>query len=238
MDCSTLGSSVFHYLLEVKVKVSLSCLTLSNPMDYIVHGVLQARILKWVTFPSPGDLPNPRIKPRSLTLQADSLPAEPQGKPTISQSAQIYVHWIPNIPGSYAILFFTVSDFGFSTRHIHNWPSFLLWPNLYILSGAISNCPLLFPSSILYTFWPGDSSFSFVSFCLFILFMEFSWQEYWSGLQFPSLVAKFCQNSSLWSICFRWPCMAWLIASLSYSGPFTMTRLWSINGSPAAVVLN
>ena len=32
-------------------------------------------------FPSPGDLPNPWIKPRSPTLQADSLPAEPQGKP-------------------------------------------------------------------------------------------------------------------------------------------------------------
>ena len=32
-------------------------------------------------FPSPGDLPNPRIEPRLPTLQADSLPAEPQGKP-------------------------------------------------------------------------------------------------------------------------------------------------------------
>ena len=31
------------------------------------------------SFPSPGDLPNPRIKPRSPALQADSLPAEPQG---------------------------------------------------------------------------------------------------------------------------------------------------------------
>ena len=32
-------------------------------------------------FPSPWDLPNPGIKPRSCTLQADSLPAELQGKP-------------------------------------------------------------------------------------------------------------------------------------------------------------
>ena len=32
-------------------------------------------------FPSPGDLPNPGIKPRSPTLQADSLPTEPQGEP-------------------------------------------------------------------------------------------------------------------------------------------------------------
>ena len=32
-------------------------------------------------FPSSGDLPNPGIKPRSPTLQVDSLPAESQGKP-------------------------------------------------------------------------------------------------------------------------------------------------------------
>ena len=31
-------------------------------------------------FPSPGDLPNPGIEPRSPALQADSLPSEPQGK--------------------------------------------------------------------------------------------------------------------------------------------------------------
>ena len=29
----------------------------------------------------PGDLPNPGIKPKSPALQADSLPAEPPGKP-------------------------------------------------------------------------------------------------------------------------------------------------------------
>ena len=32
-------------------------------------------------FPSPGNLPNPGIESRSPTLQADSLPAEPPGKP-------------------------------------------------------------------------------------------------------------------------------------------------------------
>ena len=55
--------------------------TLCDPMNYIVHGILRARILEWVAFPSPGDLPNLRIEPRSPTLQVDSLPAEPQGKP-------------------------------------------------------------------------------------------------------------------------------------------------------------
>jgi len=32
-------------------------------------------------FPSPGYLPDPGIKPVSPALQADSLPAEPPGKP-------------------------------------------------------------------------------------------------------------------------------------------------------------
>ena len=35
----------------VKVKVAQPCLTLCNPMDYTVHGILQARILEWVAFP-------------------------------------------------------------------------------------------------------------------------------------------------------------------------------------------
>ena len=63
----------------MKVKVTQSCLTLCDPMDYTVHGILQARILE--SFPSPGDLPNPGIEPRSSTLQVDSLTAEAQGKP-------------------------------------------------------------------------------------------------------------------------------------------------------------
>ena len=42
-------------------------------------------------FPSSGDLPNPGIKHRSPTLQADSLPAEPPGKPTICKLTIICV---------------------------------------------------------------------------------------------------------------------------------------------------
>ena len=50
-------------------------------MDYSVHGILQARILEWVAFPFSRGSSQPRIKPRSSASQADSLPAEPQGKP-------------------------------------------------------------------------------------------------------------------------------------------------------------
>ena len=40
-----------HISSPVKVKVAQSCLTLCDPMDYTVHGILQARILEWVAFP-------------------------------------------------------------------------------------------------------------------------------------------------------------------------------------------
>ena len=65
----------------MKVKVTQSCPTLCNPMDYTVRGILQARILEWVAFPSTGNLTNPRIEPRSPALQAESLPIELSGKP-------------------------------------------------------------------------------------------------------------------------------------------------------------
>ena len=38
--------------MKVKVKVTQSCLTLCNPMDYMYSpGILQARILEWVAIP-------------------------------------------------------------------------------------------------------------------------------------------------------------------------------------------
>ena len=50
-----------------------SYLTVYNPMDCSapgssVHGILQARILEWLPLPTPGDLPNPGIKPTSQCI--------------------------------------------------------------------------------------------------------------------------------------------------------------------------
>ena len=54
--------------------VAQLCPILCDPM-----GILWARILEWVAIPfSREDLPDPRIKPRSSVLQADSLSSEPQ----------------------------------------------------------------------------------------------------------------------------------------------------------------
>ena len=62
-----------HYML---VLMTQSCLTLCGPMDCSppgssVHGILQAEILEWLPFPSPGDLPDPGLKSGSPTLQMD-----------------------------------------------------------------------------------------------------------------------------------------------------------------------
>ena len=51
-------------------------------------------------------------------------------------------------PGSYAILFFTISGFTFTTRHICNWTSFLLWPAtsffLELLVIALCSSPVAY----------------------------------------------------------------------------------------------
>ena len=52
-------------------------------------------------FPSPGDLPNSGIEPRSPTLQAVSLPAEPQGKPlAIEEKRQIGIFYKAKLLGT------------------------------------------------------------------------------------------------------------------------------------------
>ena len=44
--------------------------TEDSPPDSSVQEILQARMLEWVPVPSPGDLPDPRVKPASLTTPA------------------------------------------------------------------------------------------------------------------------------------------------------------------------
>ena len=50
-----------------------------------------------LSFPSPGDLPDPETKPASPVLQADSLPSEPSGKKTVKI--------IVNSPYDYILIF-------------------------------------------------------------------------------------------------------------------------------------
>ena len=67
--------------VRVRVKAAQSCPSLCDPMTIQSMEFSRPEYWSGLPFPSPGDLPNPGIEPRSPTLQADSLPAEPQGKP-------------------------------------------------------------------------------------------------------------------------------------------------------------
>ena len=83
-------------LQYVKVKVTQLCLTLCDPMDYIVHGVQYSGLYsRSGPFSSAGDLPNPGIESRSPTLHVHSLPAEPQGTPkNTGEGSLSLLQWI------------------------------------------------------------------------------------------------------------------------------------------------
>ena len=62
------------------------CPTLCDPIDgsppgSSVYGFSRQEYWSGLPFPSPGDLPNPGIKPGSPALQGDALPSEPSGDP-------------------------------------------------------------------------------------------------------------------------------------------------------------
>ena len=103
--------------------------------------------------------------------------------------------------GSYETFFFTALTFTSISSHIHRWwwcfhfgsiPSFFL--ELFLHWSPVTCWA---PTNL------GSSSFSVLSFCLFILFMGFSRQEYWSGLPFPSPVDHVLSELST-MICPSW----------------------------------
>ena len=73
--------------------VAQSCPTLCDPMDCSppgssVHGFSRQGYWSGLSFPSPGDLPDPGMEPGYLVLQADSLLTELPGKRLSSKSGQ------------------------------------------------------------------------------------------------------------------------------------------------------
>ena len=52
-----------------------------NPQGSAIHGIPRQEYWSWLPFPSPRDLPNPGIKPRSPALIGGFLTTEPPGKP-------------------------------------------------------------------------------------------------------------------------------------------------------------
>ena len=55
-----------------------------------VYGISQARILDWLPFPSPGDLPNPGIKPMPPALAGGFFTTQPSGQPLHIYTYPVY----------------------------------------------------------------------------------------------------------------------------------------------------
>ena len=82
---------------KVKVKVSRTVVSDSTiPWTAAYPAPLSVEFSRLVgTLPSAGDLPNPGTEPRFPTLQADSLPVEPQGKPKNTEVGSLsLLQWI------------------------------------------------------------------------------------------------------------------------------------------------
>ena len=64
----------------MKVKVAQSCSTLCNPMNYTVHGILEARILEWVAFPFSRGSSQPRYRTQVSHIAGRFFTSWAQGK--------------------------------------------------------------------------------------------------------------------------------------------------------------
>jgi len=81
--------------LEIKwseVKVTQLCLTTCDPMVYTVHGILQAKILEWVTFLFSRGSSQPRDRTEVSHIAGRFfLPAEPPGKPQNTRVSSLFL---------------------------------------------------------------------------------------------------------------------------------------------------
>ena len=83
-----------------KMKVTQSCLTLRDSMDYTVHGILQARILEWVAYPFSRGSSQPRVWTQDSHI-ADRFfiswatrKAQPIWEKNLKTSGYMYMWWL------------------------------------------------------------------------------------------------------------------------------------------------
>ena len=127
-------------------------------------GILQARVLEWVAMPFSRGSSNPGIKPRSPTLQVDSLLSEPPGKPDITNQLSHSVR-------SDSLWPMDCSPPGFPVHHQLQELLKLMSIALVMPSNHLILCrPLLFLPSI----FPSVRVFSNE------LVLHIRWPKYWS----------------------------------------------------------
>ena len=82
----------------------------------LVYGILHARSLERVIYPSPEDFSNSGIEPRSPTLQADFLLAEPPGKPKNTETL-LKCHALGTQKESFSLLTFSYCHISISQEN-------------------------------------------------------------------------------------------------------------------------
>ena len=85
--------------MKVKVKLLSRVRLFGTPWTVAYQAPLSmgfSRQEHWsgLPFPSPGDLPDPRIEPGSLSLEADALTSEPPGKPENNVWHPVSARWM------------------------------------------------------------------------------------------------------------------------------------------------
>ena len=97
----TIFEPLWKHVMSLCAKLPQLCPSLCDSMNCSlpgssVRGILQARILEWITCPPPGDLPNPGVEPTSLTSllhwQVGSLQLAPPGNYNITSIQDQMMH--------------------------------------------------------------------------------------------------------------------------------------------------
>ena len=134
------------------------------------NDVKKIKITNWsgLPFPSPGDLPNPGIKPRSPALQVDSLPTGYQGSPLVACSVQslsrvrlFVTPWIAACQASLLITNFRSSFKLMSIESLTPSNHLILCCPLLLLPAIPPSIRVFSNESTLRTRWPKYWSFSF-----------------------------------------------------------------------------
>ena len=123
--------------MKVKVVKSLSCVRLFATPWAVAHqappsmGFSSQEYWTGLPFPSPGDLPNPGIEPRSPALQADALTSEPPG--IVFHSYPFHIYKVCSSSFSFQILLICTTSFFFVGPDRSSWTVLIFFRNCSLL---------------------------------------------------------------------------------------------------------
>ena len=117
----------------LKVNVTQLCPTLYDPMDYMVHGVLQVRILEWVVFPFSRGSSQPRDQNQGLN----------PGLPNCRQILYQLSH-----KGSLRILEWVAYPFSSRSSQPRNWTGVSCIAGGFFTNWAIREAPIINSANI------------------------------------------------------------------------------------------